>query len=164
MSNIIACRWLDLNCEPLVSEVTALPTQPQPLPWRLAYYITSLLQSFCEEVCLSVFELPKYPLSYFIKDNQICLSASVCLSVSLSLSLTLFLSQRLPLSLSLSLVYCVLFNSYLESFVVKKEVWMFSSLNLHAVLVWWRRLPFVFYLTPLPFHLTEGLPIYVRTT
>ena len=158
MSNIIVGRWLDLNCRPLVSEVTALPTQPQPLPWRLAYYITSLLQSFCEEVCLSVFELPKYPLSYFIKDNQICLSASVCLSVCLSLSLSAFAA------FSLSLVYCVLFNSYLESFVVKKEVWMFSSLNLHAVLVWWRRLPFVFYLTPLPFHLTEGLPIYVRTT
>ena len=26
------CRWLDLNCRPLVSEATALPTEPQPLP------------------------------------------------------------------------------------------------------------------------------------
>ena len=24
--------WLDLNCGPLVSELTALPTEPQPLP------------------------------------------------------------------------------------------------------------------------------------
>ena len=37
---------------------------------------------------------------------------SVCLSVSLSAFA----------AFSLSLVYCVLFNSYLESFVVKKEV------------------------------------------
>ena len=26
------CRWLDSNREPLVSEVTTLPTEPQPLP------------------------------------------------------------------------------------------------------------------------------------
>ena len=26
------CRWLDLNSGPLVSETTALPTEPQPLP------------------------------------------------------------------------------------------------------------------------------------
>ena len=25
------CQWLDLNCRPLVSEVTALPTEPEPL-------------------------------------------------------------------------------------------------------------------------------------
>ena len=26
------CRWLDSNCRPLVLEVTALPTEAQPLP------------------------------------------------------------------------------------------------------------------------------------
>ena len=26
------CLWLHLNCGPLVSKVTALPTEPQPLP------------------------------------------------------------------------------------------------------------------------------------
>ena len=26
------CRWLDSNCGPLLLEVTALPTEPQPLP------------------------------------------------------------------------------------------------------------------------------------
>ena len=26
-------RWRDLNCGPLVSEATALPTEPQPLPY-----------------------------------------------------------------------------------------------------------------------------------
>ena len=26
------CRWLDSNHGPLVSEATALPTEPQPLP------------------------------------------------------------------------------------------------------------------------------------
>ena len=30
--NVKPCRWLDLNCGPLVSEATALPTDPQPLP------------------------------------------------------------------------------------------------------------------------------------
>ena len=29
---IIFCLWLDLNRGPLVSEATALPTEPQPLP------------------------------------------------------------------------------------------------------------------------------------
>ena len=30
------CQWLDSNCRPLVSEATALPTEPQPLPhlWK----------------------------------------------------------------------------------------------------------------------------------
>ena len=27
------CRWLDSNCWPLVSEATAQPTEPQPLPY-----------------------------------------------------------------------------------------------------------------------------------
>ena len=26
------CQWLDLNCRPLISEATALPTESQPLP------------------------------------------------------------------------------------------------------------------------------------
>ena len=34
------CRWLDLNCGPLVSEATALPTEPQPLPLLCNVYIT----------------------------------------------------------------------------------------------------------------------------
>ena len=32
MSDIKVCKWLDLNCGPLASEATALPTEPQPLP------------------------------------------------------------------------------------------------------------------------------------
>ena len=32
MFNIIFCRWLDSNRGPLESAVTALPTEPQPLP------------------------------------------------------------------------------------------------------------------------------------
>ena len=32
MFNINFCRWLDSNRGPLVSEATALPTEPQPLP------------------------------------------------------------------------------------------------------------------------------------
>ena len=32
MSDISVCRWLDSNHRPLVSEATALPTEPQPLP------------------------------------------------------------------------------------------------------------------------------------
>ena len=36
----IFCRWLDPNCGPLILEVTALPTEPQPLPklYRSLYY------------------------------------------------------------------------------------------------------------------------------
>ena len=30
-----SCRWLESNPGPLVSEATALPTAPQPLPWSL---------------------------------------------------------------------------------------------------------------------------------
>ena len=30
------CRWLDLNHGSLVSEATALPTVPQPLPYVVA--------------------------------------------------------------------------------------------------------------------------------
>ena len=32
------CWWLDLNHWPLVKEVPALPTEPQPLPWPLFVY------------------------------------------------------------------------------------------------------------------------------
>ena len=32
MFHIKVCRWLDSNRGPLVSEATALPTEPQPLP------------------------------------------------------------------------------------------------------------------------------------
>ena len=32
MFNIHFCQWLDFNCGPLELEVTALPTEPQPLP------------------------------------------------------------------------------------------------------------------------------------
>ena len=32
MVNINVCQWLDSNCGPLELEVTALPTEPQPLP------------------------------------------------------------------------------------------------------------------------------------
>ena len=37
---IKSCRWLDLNYGPLVSEVTALPTEPQPLPQALIIVFT----------------------------------------------------------------------------------------------------------------------------
>ena len=33
-------RWLDANFRPLVSEVTALPTEPQPLPYLISFTIT----------------------------------------------------------------------------------------------------------------------------
>ena len=33
MSNIKVCRLLDSNHGPLASEATALPTEPQPLPY-----------------------------------------------------------------------------------------------------------------------------------
>ena len=32
------CQWLDLNRGPLLLEVTALPTEPQPMPGRYAFY------------------------------------------------------------------------------------------------------------------------------
>ena len=32
------CRWLDLNHGSLVSEATALPTMPQPLPYVVAKF------------------------------------------------------------------------------------------------------------------------------
>ena len=44
----IFCRGLDLNCRPLVSEATALPTEPRPQPsmWNLSS------SSFCSSSCL----------------------------------------------------------------------------------------------------------------
>ena len=36
MFSLKVCQWLDSNCGPLVSEVTALPTEPQP---QLGSYI-----------------------------------------------------------------------------------------------------------------------------
>ena len=36
-----ACRWLDSNLRPLVSEVTALPTEAQPLPKQIMGLFTS---------------------------------------------------------------------------------------------------------------------------
>ena len=35
MFNINFCRWLDLNRGPLALEATALPTEPQPLPFKI---------------------------------------------------------------------------------------------------------------------------------
>ena len=34
------CRWLDLNHRSLVSEVNALPTEPQPLPNFMIFYMS----------------------------------------------------------------------------------------------------------------------------
>ena len=34
MFNLKFCWWQDLNCGPLVLEATALPTEPQPLPFK----------------------------------------------------------------------------------------------------------------------------------
>ena len=45
MSNIKVCRWLDSNCWPLASEVTTLPTEPQPLPTINYYSIKTRLGS-----------------------------------------------------------------------------------------------------------------------
>ena len=39
MFYIKVCRWLDSNRGPLVSDVTALPTEPQPLPKRSKFLI-----------------------------------------------------------------------------------------------------------------------------
>ena len=39
-----SCRWLDSNCRPLVSEATAQPTEPQPVPQKHALS-TCILQS-----------------------------------------------------------------------------------------------------------------------
>ena len=37
--NMKVCLWLDSNCGPLVSEATALPTEPQPLPLNVKFYL-----------------------------------------------------------------------------------------------------------------------------
>ena len=39
------CRWLDSNLGPLVSEATALPTEPQPLPISYVWQIISFVNS-----------------------------------------------------------------------------------------------------------------------
>ena len=45
MFHIKACWWLDLNRGPLVSEATALPTEPQPLPISYVWQIISFVNS-----------------------------------------------------------------------------------------------------------------------
>ena len=42
MININFCRWLDSNHRPLESEVTALPTVPQPLPNHWLYVLSRM--------------------------------------------------------------------------------------------------------------------------
>ena len=42
------CRWLDSNRGPLVSEATALPTEPQPLPCSLYLSHSSLRVGYLE--------------------------------------------------------------------------------------------------------------------
>ena len=51
------CRWLDSNRGPLVSEPTALPTEPQPLPklYLFAFTIRSLLQNLHRDTVLENF-------------------------------------------------------------------------------------------------------------
>ena len=69
------CRWLDSNCRPLVSEGTALPTEPQPVPLpkiercyqKLFCCIrkippTFLARTFCCTKC----QTPSFILSLFI--------------------------------------------------------------------------------------------------
>ena len=54
--NVNFCRWLDSICGPLVSEATALPTEPQPLP-----ECTIVTQgNICVEICLK-FHLVQHP-------------------------------------------------------------------------------------------------------
>ena len=53
-----ACWWLDSNCRSLVSEATALPTEPQPLPIIKANFSNnrsrknSVLKIFFDSYCL----------------------------------------------------------------------------------------------------------------
>ena len=39
---------MDLNCEPRVSEATALPTEPQPLPIALCLWVYIVVVDFIE--------------------------------------------------------------------------------------------------------------------
>ena len=39
------CWWLDLNCGPLVSEATALPTEPNHCPWQFGLPACSRLKA-----------------------------------------------------------------------------------------------------------------------
>ena len=48
MFNINFCRWLDLNCGPLESEATALPTEPLPCCYNLGGRVASeVIKKFC---------------------------------------------------------------------------------------------------------------------
>ena len=41
MSSIKTCQWLDLKCGPFVSQATALPSEPQPLPCKNKFLSSS---------------------------------------------------------------------------------------------------------------------------
>ena len=50
------CRWLDLTRGPLVSEATAVPTEPQPLPKKVFVTKQIILLLFEIMCCESIFE------------------------------------------------------------------------------------------------------------
>ena len=146
MFNVKFCWWLDLNHRPLVTEATALPTEPQPLPLILyqrlgrvhfPYLVTlflSLSLSFLCNLSCNV-----QPTNTYYSNRSVSLSHSVTLSLflpltthTLSLSLSFFLSISftlfhslshslfLPHPLSLSLIQChplYLWHTILQSFL-----------------------------------------------
>ena len=68
---IRVCQWLDLNHGSLVSEATALPTVPQPLPYSKGFFSLVSFQS-CKSSCRSnavwpdwaIFESYSFKFSY----------------------------------------------------------------------------------------------------
>ena len=64
MSDIKVCQWLDSNRGPLVSEATALPTEPQPLPRKrsLSFSLFSLFKFEQNCPCFNAFAPP--PISF----------------------------------------------------------------------------------------------------
>ena len=91
MFNLKNCRWLDSNCGPLVSEATAQPTKPQPLPhinslWADVVVDVFLKRSGLEEFLnfyiklhhdwsSSTFPIPKFESYYSIKVFSFSLSS-----------------------------------------------------------------------------------------
>ena len=112
-----SCRRLDSNPGPLVSEVTALPTTPQPLPWNFFIGYLSIFASL-----ISFFWA-------FVSPNLgIWGSFSLSLSDIISSIFTSFLSfyfSFCSLSLSLFLSFQIWIN-----WVHSLSLWAFVSPNL----------------------------------
>ena len=117
--SIKVCRWLDTKCRPLVSVVTALPTEPQ--------------LGTGENVTRA--NVRAFPKSFLVL-NGINLASKyellICLSFSLSLSLTtkprarhnhslcIYLANSHKTSLSLSLSFCLM---QIYSYLRKLKSW-----------------------------------------